>query len=69
MTPAAFVKAFTIGNSEYVASAGASSIFVQIIFDFVSAIGLLYPNKFVKFARQLTTGYAALNCELQSSIE
>jgi hypothetical protein len=31
-TPAALVKAFTIGNNEYVASAGASSIFDHMIF-------------------------------------
>jgi len=30
-TPAAYVNAFTIGSNEYVASAGASSIFDQII--------------------------------------
>ncbi len=31
-TPAACVNAFTIGNNEYVANAGASSILLQIIF-------------------------------------
>jgi hypothetical protein len=31
-TPAALVKALTIGNNEYVASAGASSIFDHMIF-------------------------------------
>ena len=33
LTPDDFVKAWIIGNNETVASAGASSVFVYIIFD------------------------------------
>ena len=44
-TPPAFEKACTIGSNEYVAKAGASSIFVQMIFDIVCPhCNILHPS-------------------------
>src|SRR4030067_1530851 len=37
-TPVPFVKTWTIGRKEYVARAGASSVFVQMIFDVLVVI-------------------------------
>src|SRR3989304_7178257 len=57
-TPVPFVNTRTIGRKEYVASAGPSSVFVQMIFDVLVAIlSLLWLSgvDFVNRAKDLVT--------------